>query len=247
MRALFIYISFFMAIGSGGEGSLTMANQKFADGDYGASIQYYLQALKDYPQRAAEIRFNIGQCYWEMDSMERAIQYYHQAMNQVDYSISSKASNNIGTLLVKRQNPREALETFKEALIQDPDNEVARYNYELLKKQLRGNQKNNPPKAPNNPPPPSNSEDEDEEIPEANNGPSKELPEAYKDLIRQLMQKQRQSQSNTDKGKPVGNDTISVVQARRLLEAMRRNEIQFLQQLRKSAIVPNSKKERPDW
>ncbi|MCB0839375.1 MAG: tetratricopeptide repeat protein [Bacteroidetes bacterium] len=248
MKLAGIFLTFIFALSLGGEkGSLYLAQNHYEKGEYLESIRHYRQAVKDYPAKAAEIRFNIGQCFWMLDSVEKAIQFYHQAINQVDDKVSSLASNNIGILLVRKQNFKDALEYFKEAIILDQDNEIARYNYELLKKYMKG-QGNPPPTPPNRnePPPPSDPDEEDADKPDRNPDPDDEVPEAYRDLIRQLLQ-QRNAQSTNDEGRPIGDDTISSIQARRLLDIMRRNERQFLQQQPKRGIPRPEDKGKPDW
>ncbi|MCR9083856.1 MAG: hypothetical protein NXH89_15620, partial [Cyclobacteriaceae bacterium] len=67
-----------------------------------------------------------------------------------DMILSSFAYNQGGVLLGNKKEYEAALSKFKTALIKDPLNEVARYNYELLARWMkrdeeRKNQEENPP------------------------------------------------------------------------------------------------------
>lgn len=247
MKQLIIYILLFIGVPSSGDKILSLAGEAYLNGDYSASIAYYKEAMAKYTRQAVQIRYNIGQCYMRMDSTDLALQYFHQVAAVPNGAIASPASNNIGVLLVRKQRNKEALEAFRESLIQNPDNEIARYNYELLKKQMQGNQPPPPQPPKKQPPPPPQSSDDQEEEDDSAGIDNRNLPDDYKEMIRQIIQRQRQSRSTNDLARPVGGDTISLLQARRILENMRRNEIQYLQQLKKSAATPHRNEKRPDW
>ncbi|MDX2247496.1 MAG: tetratricopeptide repeat protein [Bacteroidia bacterium] len=245
MRTLFLYVILLAGGLSGKEKSLSLAADAFQSGDFHTSILHYGEALKAYPAQAARIQYNIGQCYRELDSTDRALQFFHEVLDKNSPDVASLASNEIGLLMIRRQRTKEALEAFREALVYDPENENARYNYELLRKRMKGN---NPPQQPPPPPrPPSPQDEEDTPEEDEETAPDDNLPEDYRDMIRQIIQRQRQSNSTNDFARPIGSDTISLFQARRILESMRQNEIQYLQQLRKSAATPHKNGGAPDW
>ncbi|MEZ4825068.1 MAG: tetratricopeptide repeat protein [Bacteroidia bacterium] len=245
MIQIIVYVILLSGNLSGSEKSLSMAADAYRNGDYHTSILHYGDALKAYPSRSASIQYNIGQCYLALDSTEQALQFFHIVLNGNQSGISSLASNEIGILLLRRQHPKEALEAFREALIFDPGNENARYNYELLKKRLQGNAPKNQPPPPPRPPSPQDEDDTQAEEPQTT--PDDNVPEDYRSMIEQLIQRQRQSNATNDFARPTGDDTISLFQARRILESMRQNEIQYLQQLRKSAAAPHKNEKSPDW
>ncbi|MEZ4776355.1 MAG: tetratricopeptide repeat protein [Bacteroidia bacterium] len=244
MMQVLLYVILLAGNISGKEKSLSLAAEAFHSGDYHTSILHYGDALKAYPAQAASIHYNIGQCYLALDSTERALQFFHLVLDRNANDVAAMASNEIGLLLIRRQRPKEALEAFREALIFDPENETARYNYELLRKRMQGD---NPPQQPPPPRPPSSNDEEDAPAEEEDTAPDDNIPEDYRSMIQQIIQRQRQSNSTNDFARPVGADTISLFQARRILESMRQNEIQYLQQLRKSAAAPHKNDKSPDW
>lgn len=75
---------------------------------------------------------------------EKANQLFFEVSRGAENSLSSKGSNQLGYMAIKAGESSgenemdnklaEALEHFKEALKKDPNNENARYNYELIKK-----------------------------------------------------------------------------------------------------------------
>jgi tetratricopeptide (TPR) repeat protein len=69
----------------------------------------------------------------------KATRNYNLLARNPDPVLQSIASTQLGLLYFRKDNPERALYTFKKALIQDPLNETARFNYELLKKYLAAN------------------------------------------------------------------------------------------------------------
>lgn len=240
-------IGILLLLGSWGQevSPLEKAYQSHEDEDYALSIKYYQEALKLHPENSANIRYNIGQCYMKMDSSEKALSYFYQLLAPEYGSIGSYAANNMGIIQLSLDRFKEALASFRQAMELDPENEYARYNYELLRKKMNdffSNQK--PPGAPS-PPNPRDQEDDQEE--QDQDEPQTRLPsKEYQELIEQIRRRIRKP-STDDRGEPVGNDTISLTQAKRLLEAMRQDETQFLQQLRKTITSPRKNENRPDW
>ena len=65
--------------------------------------------------------------------------------------------------------------------------------------------------------------------------------------VAQWLRQYKRPPSGNDPAKPNRNDTLSLEDARLILDAMRENETKFLQQLRKTAVNKTRPKERPDW
>lgn len=224
------------------DGPLKRAEQAFAAGSYRESIDAYVQAIHDYPLRSREIRYNIAQCYERMDSLEQAMEYYHQSVNTRKSDLASQASNQIGILLLRQDKPQQALAAWKQALKYDPDNETARYNYELLLKRILPDPED--PTASQRPDAPDDDRGEgDRDDPVASDA----VREERRAKIAQWLQQFRQPPLRNDAARPASADTLSIGQAREILDVMRDDETKFLQQLRKTAQNPNRPKERPDW
>lgn len=225
------------------DGPLQEAAAAYADGRYGESIEAYLKAIDAYPLRSREIRYNIAHCYEQMDSLDRALGYYHQSVNTREPELASQTSNQIGVLLMRQDKPRQALSAWKQAIKYDPTNEVARYNYELLLKRLD-------PEAveeEEEPAPPSTERDEETTTSDRPELTNVDRMERRRRIAQWMKQFRRQPPAQNDAAVQKLTDTLSLEMAREVLDVMQEDETKFLQQLRKSAPNATRPKERPDW
>jgi tetratricopeptide (TPR) repeat protein len=69
----------------------------------------------------------------------KATRNYTLLTKNADPDLRSIATTQLGLIYFRKGNAERALYTFKKALIQDPMNETARFNYELVKKYLAAN------------------------------------------------------------------------------------------------------------
>lgn len=218
-----------------GNGTLERAQALYDEEQYVESLALYRRALVSFPAQSSQIHYNLGQCYQQLDSSEMAMQYFHLAAQGEVPQIKSRAQNQIGVRLANQQKLREALNSFKRALMEDPTNESARFNFEQIRRRIKEDPTTPPP---NRQPPPPEPEEEEELLQD----------EASRSLIERLRQRLRPTPFRGDRALPRGmRDTISMDQAQRILEQMRENETQFLQQLRKRTVSVPKQGERPDW
>lgn len=234
MKPVLGIIAILLAFLGGDEGILGRAAAAWDKGEYLESASLYQDALASYPRQGAAIRYNLALCYLAADSVQQALNYFHQAAREEMPGIASHAWNHIGVLVAAQNQSREALSAFREALVLNPDNEEARYNYELLKKRLH---EDTPPATP----PPGQSNDKDRPTP-----PPPSL-EEYQRLIQELKQRNTQVLVSGDRGRIVIRDTIPLVSARRLLDGMRQQQNLFVQQKRKSPVAPTHRDKKADW
>jgi tetratricopeptide (TPR) repeat protein len=214
------------------ESTLSEAQRLYQAGQYQASANAYLLSLSQHPDMSSQIRFNLGQAYLRMDSIEQALMLFDQVSDPRERKIASQAANNAAVIRVRQGNYPEALQGFRRALVFNDQNETARYNFELLSKRMQ--------------PPPM-----DTLPPQANDDPQKVPPpplldeETFRQIIQNL-QKSNQLGAD-DRGMPVGNDTISVADAQRLLKALNDQDMQFIQQLRKVPVAAPRPKGQKEW
>ncbi|MDX2285934.1 MAG: tetratricopeptide repeat protein [Bacteroidia bacterium] len=225
-----------MAMLTRADRQLEDAARRFDARDYAASAAVYRAALEAYPERVFELQYNLGQILRVQDSLPGALTYFQQAIG-TDTMLSSRALTNIGWIHARAGRLDQALASFRRALEYDPANETARYDYELIRNRMP------PPEPPPAQPPPQGGDPP----PEQPDAPQPQLDAEYEELVRQLNQTRSRAGSD-DRLAPASFDTIPLAQARRILEWMRRNELQYLQQLRKSSPLGNSRTDqRPSW
>lgn len=210
---------------------LREAHRLYQAGQYQASVKAYLLSLRAYPDQGALIRFNLAQAYLRMDSLDQALRLFQRLTNAQQPEMASQAANNAAVIQVRQGRYPEALRGFRRALIFDDGNETARYNFELLSKRMQ--------------PPPQDSLPPDQQSPpEAPSRPEIDE-ETFRNIIEQLQR--NHTLGADDRGRPVGNDTISLDEARRLLERLEQQDMQFIQQLRKVPLSSPRPKTRQQW
>lgn len=110
------------------------ANRAYETGDYHQAETLYREILRDHPD-APQILFNLGNTLARQgridESMEAFERYRDQVANPED---RAPAEYNLGYLYGETGNIEEALEHFRQTLDLDPDDEDAKFNYELLKR-----------------------------------------------------------------------------------------------------------------
>lgn len=182
------------------------AQKAFLKGDYQeASLQYQLLAKQSF-FTPSEVTLNFAHSLFEQKDTLAARKKYAQLVSLKEPNLASTTYSQLGIIFCNEKDTVRALALFKEALILKPDNEIARYNYELLKKQYHAkkNQQDAKPKAENkqqNPPP--NQQQQNSEV--ANDNSQKELLKTLK------------------------NYGLTLEKAKTILDGMKNDEIQYIQ------------------
>lgn len=111
--------------------------------DFIAAEMEYRKAISIKPTNVAGA-YNLGHSYYKKENYDEAL-YRHQqaAKNAVSKDEKYRAFHNIGNILMKEKNCKEAAEAFKDALRNNPKDEETRYNFALAKDCAK-NQKEDP-------------------------------------------------------------------------------------------------------
>ena len=219
---------------SSNDGSLSAARVAYEQGDFATSIKHFRQAARDFPEKSSQIRYNIAQCYAAMDSISLAELYYEQASRSGDDVLAARALNNMGEILAQQDQLDQALKVLRNALSRNPEDEKARYNFELVSRRLKTNDPNPLPEEqdPTNPP------------------PGRQPPPSRPQIYDQLPQLNSQAIPG-DEARPFPFDTLPLGAAQRELEVMRQRKVKFVQQLPKYFAdyqkEDEKKPNRPDW
>lgn len=117
------------------------ARNSFEKGEFKKALSYYhvLQDSLDYSNN--DLILNMAHAYWKSGDTATAQQTYNKVIHGDSKRDASIAWQQLGIISHSQNHNEEALEEFKQALIADPSNEDARYNYELLKKQMEEQKK----------------------------------------------------------------------------------------------------------
>lgn len=113
--------------------------------DYATAIEKYLYLIDSFHIQDEEVLLNLAHAYYHSQDTAQAKTIYQDLTRTTAHEINSIAHQQLGLLSYQKKELEKSLASFKRALKENPLNEEARYNYELVKKLLdkqKNNQKN---------------------------------------------------------------------------------------------------------
>lgn len=199
------------------------AQLAYIDKDYAeAASQYQVLGATTF-FTPPEVTLNYAHSLFENKDTLEARRKYAQLISLKEPSLASTTYSQLGIIFCASKDTARALSLFKEALILKPDNDIARFNYELLKRKYHPKNNLNPqtsvPKNNQNvpPPPPQN---EKAEV-------SKE--DSQKELLKTLK-----------------NYGLTPEKAKTILDGMKNSEIQYIQQ-RQNLVKSKESRITQNW
>jgi Ca-activated chloride channel homolog len=191
---------------------------------------YHAQHLKD-----KHIQLNLAHCYFVNKDTAQAKKHYLPFAEDHSANIRAIACQQLGVLAYRQHQYATALSYFKQALQAAPANDNIRYNYELAKRLEKvtrktepGNKKESTQAPKKMPPPPLQTPEELAQDAETEN---------------KAQEKDQEAKAIQERLKRIN---LSQQKAEMILEAMKNNEIQYIQQ-RKHASQSKQEKMYPDW
>ena len=183
------------------------AQKAYLKGNFSeATLQYQILAKQSF-FTPPEVTLNLANSLFEVNDTLGARRKYAQLVSLKEPLLASTTYSQLGIIFCSEKDTARALALFKEALILKPDNEIARFNYELLKRQYHP-KKNKAQNAPN---PVKN-----QRIPQ-----------------QQTQEEQKQiAENNSQKEllKTLKNYGLTPEKAKTILDGMKNSEIQYIQQ-----------------
>jgi len=107
--------------------------------DYANSEENFKRNSIKYPNDA-RLHYNQANAQVKNGMLEEAEQNYKLALNNDQFKDRSKALQNLGNVKFMQQDYKNAIKNFRDALVEDPNNLDARYNYELAARMLQRQQ-----------------------------------------------------------------------------------------------------------
>lgn len=251
------------------------AEEAFKSGHYAEAIRHYKTLTDSLGVDDDAVILNLANAYYLAKDTANAFSRYQAVVESAQSEISSKAHQQLGVMLNKRGKPEEALQQFKAAIKAEPANDAARYNYEMLKKKLEEEKKKQEQQQQNKDQK-NDKQNEDQQKKDQQNKDQQQKDQENKDeqnkdqqqkeqeqkekeqkeeQQKQQQEKEQQEQQQKDAKKEempnldrqkLEQMKISEEKARMILEAMKNQERQYLQQQRRKATQPKDPN-KPDW
>ncbi len=251
------------------------AKEAYQSGDYKTAIEKYTFLVDSLKINEDEVMMNLANAYFQESDSANATNRYKSLLQSKAPKLRSLSNQQLGVLSNRGGKYEEALEYFKQALRADPTNEDARYNYELVKKKLEEQKKQEEQNKDKDKQDQDKKDDqnkdskdkkdqdkkqdqkdkEDQQKKDQQDQQNKEKEEKEK-KDKEKSEQQKEQEQNEDKEKKddippsvsekLKDMEMSEEKAKMILEAMRNQEIQYLQQNKRKATKPKDKT-KPDW
>ncbi|MCW5912378.1 MAG: hypothetical protein KIT62_15020 [Cyclobacteriaceae bacterium] len=244
----------------------SQAKDAYLKGDFKTAISKYRTLVDSLGVTEDEVRLNLANAYFESKDTANTAMSYQPLTQSHNAKIRSVAHQQLGVLSNRENKYEEALASFKQALKADPANEDARYNYEMVKKKLEEQKKKEQEQKKNDP----NQKEENKDQQDKNKDQQKDQKDQkdqqkqdqqnkeQQDQQKKEEQKQQEQQQSEEKKEQDKKETpqsvkeklkqmeMSEEKAQMILEAMKNQEIQYLQQNKRKATKPKDRS-KPDW
>lgn len=215
------------------------ANDAYRSGDYETAAQLYRQAIAENPDDA-RLHFNLGSALAKMGESEASVQAFQIAKQLMeDPQDKARADYNAGTALSEAEMYEEALDFYRNAMRNNPDDPDAKHNYEMSvkKKQEQEQQQQNS----------SDNQDENQEEQEQQQDQNQDQQEQQQNQDQQDSENEGnpQDQEAGEQNMPQP-DEISQQEAENILNALEQLEREILENRKKEATddAPSNDK---DW
>jgi Ca-activated chloride channel homolog len=127
--------------------ALTEGNRFYVEGNYEQALEAYKKGLEKEPENP-RLNYNSGQTYYKLNDYRQAAKYYGKAPDEPDKYLnlgncSLKLGDAVNDAGQKQEYYRQALETYKQGILEFPKNIHLKYNYEYVKKRFDQQEKSN--------------------------------------------------------------------------------------------------------
>lgn len=245
----------------------SQAKEAYLKGDYKTAISKYRTLVDSLGVTEDEVKLNLANAYFEAKDTANTAMSYQPLTQSQNSKIRSVAHQQLGVLSNRENKHEEALASFKQALKADPTNEDARYNYEMVKKKLEEQKKKEEEQKKNDPNQKEENKDKQDqqqdqkdkqdqkEQQDKKDQQNKEQQEKQKQDEQKKQQEEQQSEEKKEQEKKETPQSVkdklkememSEEKAQMILEAMKNQEIQYLQQNKRKATKPKDRT-KPDW
>lgn len=114
------------------------AESAYRRADFRQAATGFAYLTQKSTQTDATVWLNLGHAYFSLGQHKEARQAYQHYVPAASGPTVAVAYTQLGVIACASRDSAQAIELFRKALLTDPDNEPARYNFELLKKRYSG-------------------------------------------------------------------------------------------------------------
>jgi tetratricopeptide (TPR) repeat protein len=215
MKKLFLYHLLIISFGifsQEKDKNLPKANEAFASKNYSEAESGYRISASNNPNKAIS-SYNLGNAiYNQKQAGEAKIAFAKAALKAKEHPEKHNIYHNLGNSLMLEKNYAAAVEAYKDALRNNPEDEETRYNLALAKKKDKENPDKNKDKKKDKDKKDDKKEDkkdepkkeDDKSENKAKPEPSKASEQQLKNLLDAVNNEEKKVQAKVNKGKQKG-------------------------------------------
>jgi len=220
-------------------------NKKYYSEDYQNAEQSFIKGLEglsasEKSRTSSGLYNNLGCALNKQKKFEEAADVLQKAISTASSAEeSSRAHFNSGNNLVQMQQLDAALDMYKEALLADPKNEAARFNYEFVKRLKNEQQEQNSGQ---------NQQEQENQDQQQNQDQQNQQNQNQNQNQQEQNQDQQQGENedqNDQQEQPQNPNQMSQEEAQRILQKLQSDEKELLKQSKK--VKGTGKKSKKDW
>ena len=208
------------------------AEKAFKEKNYKVAINDYNTLIDSFNISNEKIHLNLAHSYLLSNDTLKAIENYNIASITNNNKIKSIAYQQLGNINESKNKLKNATEFYKKSILSNNSNLDSKYNYELVTKKLKEQEKKKKEK---------NKKEEDNKNQQNKEQENKE--KNKKEQENKNQQNKEQEKSIEEKLKEVN---MSKKKAEMILNALNNIEFQYIQQLKRKASKKIDKN-KPDW
>ena len=222
------------------DGNVEFLNKKLIDAE-----SHYRQAIsKDSSNIIAS--YNMANSFYKSGFDDEALNQYKESIEiSKNKSQLHKAFHNLGDVYMKKEDYQNAVEAFKNALLNNPSDDETRYNYALAKELLKNQKKNKNEKDKKNDQ--ENDDQKNDNKDQKNDDKEQKNDDENKKGDEKNDKKQDENDNKEKKKNQPKPNQISPEQLKNLLKAMDNEEKKVQEKVNKNKVKASPKKNKKDW
>ncbi|QMW06225.1 tetratricopeptide repeat protein [Spirosoma foliorum] len=114
------------------------AQAAYQAGQYKHALKLYIYLSNTTTTLDPGVRLNLGHTYFKLKQYRKAKPQYETLLQSDRSDLRTAAATQLGVMACLEGDSATALTLFQQALLENPDNESARYNFELIKTYYSG-------------------------------------------------------------------------------------------------------------
>ena len=114
------------------------AQAAYQTGNYARALTLYAYLSRTTTTIDPAVRLNLGHTYFQLKQYPKAKMQYETLLLSDRPDLRTVAATQLGVMACLERDSATALTLFQQALLENADNEPARYNFELIKKYYSG-------------------------------------------------------------------------------------------------------------